>query len=79
MSITGQEITASLQWQPSQAVFGQDACWFDHGGSNYYARRNAAGEVVYLSKRQRSNRRGRYYQPMNIKGAAARRLLAVLK
>lgn len=68
--------TASLHWTPSLQVHGQEFTAFDHNGSRYTARRDTSGAIVYLSKRQHSNGRGLYYQPMNVKGKAARIVIA---
>jgi hypothetical protein len=52
-----------------------EGCAFDYNGRHYQAFRDTTGTVLALCKRERSNGRGRHYERLNLKGAAARKVL----
>lgn len=55
-----------------------EVCEFDHNGRRYLAYRDTAGTLLALCKRSRSNQRGVFYERLNLKGAAARKVLSAV-
>lgn len=73
---------SAIVWRPSVGEFKPglktEVCKFDFNGRHYQAYRDTAGNLLALCKRERTNSRGAYYERLNLKGAAARKVLSAV-
>jgi len=74
--------TPAIVWNAAAGDFKvgvkTEVCKFDYNGRRYLAYRDTAGNLLAISKRERSNRQGVFYTRLNLKGAAARKILPLL-
>ena len=63
-------------WRDSTGGRGRQLCEFLLEGCKYAIYRDGSGIIDKVCKRQRTNARGVYYQPLNMSGTAARKVLA---